>query len=151
MNTSIILIHLRVKQLSWKQTGDWWEDASTSKAMKKDPHEVEKEEKRSYQVETHTPSRGHSRGGKYHGRGAPPWGVTGSGTHPASQPWGLVLARWKQSELQEVCKKMKTLLVKSTCTHLLPGIRWVKQIEIAQGSGQFPSVLQLLVLSTDTH
>ena len=52
--------------------------------MKKDPHEVEKEEKGSYQAETHTSSRGHSRGGEYHGLGAPPWGVTGSGTYPAS-------------------------------------------------------------------
>ena len=33
-----------------------------------------------------------------------------------------------------------------THTCLLPGIRWKKQIEIAQGSGQFPAMLELLLL-----
>ena len=87
--------------------------------MKKDPHEVEKEEKGSYQAETHTSSRGHSRGGEYHGLGAPPWGVTGLpqmlGSHPGDPTpgWWVPLAGMKTSEIYMGLEETQTPFMKS--------------------------------------
>ena len=63
---------LHVEQPLLKQTDDLQKDSSTIKAIKKDPHGVWQEGRRSNSVRTHILNRGHRKAGDYYGLGDPP-------------------------------------------------------------------------------